>query len=72
MPTRKVGAGAVGAALATIIWTIVAAVTNAFSTSQIALLTGATATVLSFLLGYIVPDSGSGGGPQPPGPTNAA
>jgi hypothetical protein len=50
----KVNFAALGAAIATIFWSIAAATwwKNAFSAATLAALTGATATVLSFGLGY--------------------
>src|SRR5512144_695491 len=55
--STKVGSAAAGSALATIIWTIVGAMTSVFSPTTIAALTGATATLAAFILGFFVPDS---------------
>jgi hypothetical protein len=54
----KVGAAALGGAIATIFWAIAAATwwKNTFSDSTLAAITGATATVLSFVLGYFQSD----------------
>ena len=54
----KVGAAALGGAVATIFWAIAAAVwwKDTFSAATLAALTGATATVLSALFGYLIPD----------------
>jgi hypothetical protein len=49
----KVTSSAVGAALSTIAWTLVGALApDAFTGAELASLTGATATVLGFTLGY--------------------
>lgn len=54
----KVHWAAVASALATITWTMVAAlVPTAFSAANIASLTGATATVLAFLGGFLAQDT---------------
>ncbi|WP_018331131.1 hypothetical protein [Actinomycetospora chiangmaiensis] len=53
----KVTWAAASSALATIVWTIVGAVDPAlFPASEVAVLTGATATILAFLGGYFVRD----------------
>ena len=53
----KVGGAALGAALATIIWTLVASLSpGTFSEDAIISLTGATGVVLVALLGYAFPD----------------
>ena len=61
IPSNKVGAATVGSAVATIVWILlvnfVPAVKNAsLSDTTIAGLTGATATVVAFVLGYFVPE----------------
>ena len=57
----KVNAAAAAAAVATIIWTVVAAVSpGMFSETAIASLTGATGTVLAFVLGFLIRDSKRG------------
>jgi hypothetical protein len=57
----KVGFAAVGTAIATIIWTIVAVTSpGVFTDAAIASLTGATATVIAFLLGFAVRDPARG------------
>lgn len=54
----KVHWAAVASALATITWTVVAALApNAFTAANIATLTGATATVLAFLGGFVAQDT---------------
>jgi hypothetical protein len=53
----KVGAAALGAALATIIWTLVASLSpGTFSDEAIVSLTGSTGVVLAAVLGYVCPD----------------
>lgn len=52
----KVMAGTAAAALSTIIWTLVSTLTDVFTQTQIAALTGATATVLAALAAWLVPD----------------
>ncbi len=53
----KVHWAAVASALATIIWTVVAILApDALTAANIASLTGATATVLAFLGGFLAPD----------------
>ncbi len=54
----KVNFAALGAALATIFWAIAAATfwKHTFSAATLAALTGATATIVSFGLGYWIPD----------------
>ena len=53
----KVTWAAAATALATIVWTLVAAVApHTFSAPTIATLTGATGTVLGFIGGYLVRD----------------
>lgn len=55
----KVNFAALGAALATIFWAIAAATfwKHTFSAATLAALTGATATIVSFGLGYWIPDT---------------
>ena len=54
----KVGAAALGAAIATIIWTLVASLSpGTFSEAAITSLTGSTGVVLAFVLGFVVRDS---------------
>jgi hypothetical protein len=54
----KVGAATVGAAVATIIWTLVAELSpGTFSETAITSLTGATGTIMAFVLGFAVRDS---------------
>jgi uncharacterized membrane protein (Fun14 family) len=53
----KVTAAAVGSAVSTLIWTIVSSATNTFSDQAITALTGSTATIAAFLLGYLTRDS---------------
>jgi hypothetical protein len=53
----KVPAAAVGAAAATIVWTLVAALMpGTFTDAAIASLTGATGTVFAFCLGFMARD----------------
>ena len=54
----KVSAAALGGAVATIFWAIAAATfwKNTFSDATLAALTGATATLLSYALGYLKND----------------
>jgi len=54
----KVNFAALGAALGTIFWTIAAATwwKHTFSAATLAALTGATATIVSFGLGYLMAD----------------
>ncbi|GGM62984.1 hypothetical protein GCM10012275_37070 [Longimycelium tulufanense] len=54
----KVGAAALGAAVATIFWTIAGATfwKDTFTASEISGLCGASATVLAFILGYFIRD----------------
>jgi putative Ca2+/H+ antiporter (TMEM165/GDT1 family) len=55
-PSKKVGAAALGAALATLLWILLGAyVTTKLSKEAIAALTGATSTIFAFALGYLVP-----------------
>jgi hypothetical protein len=57
----KVNAAAAAAAAATIIWTVVAALSpGTFSETAIASLTGATGTILAFVLGFLIRDSKRG------------
>jgi uncharacterized BrkB/YihY/UPF0761 family membrane protein len=57
----KVNAAAAAAAVATIIWTVVAALSpGMFSETAIASLTGATGTILAFLLWFLIRDSKRG------------
>jgi hypothetical protein len=54
MPSPKVTAAALGGAIATIIWILIAALSpGTFSDTAITALTGSTATVLSFVFGYV-------------------
>ena len=54
----KVGAAALGTAAATILWTLVATLNpGLFSDTAIASLTGATATVVAGVLGFLVRDA---------------
>jgi hypothetical protein len=59
--SNKVTAGSVAAALATIFWTVAAATfaKNTFNEATIAALTGATTTVLTFVIGWLVPEGAS-------------
>jgi hypothetical protein len=54
----KVAAGGLGSAIATLIWLVLVKTVakNTFSADELAVLTGATATVLSVALGYLVRD----------------
>ena len=54
----KVNFAALGAALATIFWAIAAATwwRHTFSAATLAALTGATATMVAFALGYVMAD----------------
>ena len=54
----KVGSAALGSALATIFWSIAAATwwKNTFSDATLAALTGATATILAYVFGYLKTD----------------
>lgn len=73
MIDSKVSASAVGGANATIIWTLLAAFVDKIGTlapETLASLTGASAIVLAFVLGYLVPNAaspapGDGVGPAP-------
>lgn len=54
----KVGAATLAAALATIIWTLIAVLApGTFSEAAISSMTGATGTVLAFVLGFAIRDS---------------
>lgn len=58
MVSPKVTWAAAAAAISTVLWTIVAAVApHVFSAADITALTGATATVLAFLGGWIARDT---------------
>lgn len=59
--SNKVGAASAAAALATIFWTVAGATfaKNTFNDATIAALTGATTTVLTFVIGWLVPESAS-------------
>lgn len=61
----KVSSAALGGAVATLIWTVASSATNVFSDQAISALTGSTATILTFVFGYLVsdPKRGSGDGP---------
>jgi hypothetical protein len=65
----KTVAAAVGAALATILWTCLAAfvpqVRSSLTESTLIALTGATATVFAFILGYFIPDPLRNAPPNP-------
>lgn len=53
----KVTAGATASAIALVVWTLVTVIwPDTFTQTQIAALTGATATILTFLAGYLVKD----------------
>jgi hypothetical protein len=54
----KVVAGGLGSALATLLWIVLVKTVakNTFSGDELAVLIGATATVLSFVFGYVVRD----------------
>jgi len=52
--STKVTAAALGGAISTFIWTIVSTATNVFSDTAITALTGSTATIAAFALGYLV------------------
>lgn len=73
MIDSKVSASAVGGASATITWTLLAAFVDKIGTlapETLASLTGASAIVLAFVLGYLVPNAaspapGDGVGPAP-------
>ena len=55
--STKISAAAVGGAVATIIWVVVASLwPDAFTDAAITSLTGASATVLAFVFGYLVKD----------------
>jgi hypothetical protein len=55
--STKVTAAAVGTALATIVWTVVATFApGVFTDTAITSMTGATSTVLAFVFGYVIPD----------------
>jgi hypothetical protein len=56
--SSKVSAAALGSAVATIFWVIAAATwwKNTFSDSTLAVLTGASATILAYVLGYLKAD----------------
>jgi hypothetical protein len=54
----KVNAAALAAAAATIIWTVIAALSpGTFSETAIASLTGATGTILAFVFGFVIRDT---------------
>src|SRR5215469_5623766 len=57
--SQKVSASTAAAALSTIFWTVAAATfaKNVFSQGELAALTGVTATVLAFVIGWLVPES---------------
>lgn len=58
--STKVGASAAGGAAATILWALLALVWGAvreMDPQALAALTGATATLLAFALGYLVPET---------------
>lgn len=56
-PSKKIGAVAIGGALATILWILLATyVTTGISKEAITALTGATSTIFAFALGYFVPE----------------
>jgi hypothetical protein len=64
----KVNFAALGAALATIFWAVAAATwwKHTFSAATLAALTGASATIVSFVLGYWMADPlRRDGGPNP-------
>lgn len=53
----KVSAAALGTATATLVWTLLAALNpGLFSETAIASLTGATATVVAGILGFVIRD----------------
>jgi hypothetical protein len=55
--STKVTAAAVGTALATIIWTVIATVMpGVFTDTAITSLTGASGTIFAFVFGYVIPD----------------
>jgi hypothetical protein len=54
----KVGAATLAAAFATVIWTLVASLSpGTFTEAAISSLTGATGTILAFVLGFAISDS---------------
>jgi hypothetical protein len=54
----KVTAAALGAAVATVLWTLVATLSpGTFADTAISSLTGATGTVLAFVFGYLIRDA---------------
>jgi hypothetical protein len=56
-PSPQIGAVALAGAISTTLWTLLAAfVTTGLSTQAIATLTGATTTIVAFVLGYLIPD----------------
>lgn len=58
----KVAAGGVGAAAATLLWILLATfvpAVAAMSAEALATVTGATATILAAILGYLVPNAAS-------------
>lgn len=73
MIDSKVSASAVGGAIATITWILLAAFVDKIGTlgpDTLASLTGASAVVLGFILGYLTPNaaspvSGDGAGAPP-------
>jgi hypothetical protein len=58
-PSNKVGAAGLGGAVATVVWTLAAATfwKNTFSDVTLASLTGSSATIFAFVLGYFVPNA---------------
>ena len=57
----KVTAAALGAAVATIVWTIVASLSpGTFVDTAVVSLTGATGTVLAVVFGYVIRDANRG------------
>jgi hypothetical protein len=56
-PSQKIGAVALAGAISTTLWTLLAAfITTGLSTQAVATLTGATTTIVAFVLGYLIPD----------------
>jgi hypothetical protein len=57
--SSKVAVSSVGAAISALFWTIAAATfwKGTFSDATIAALTGFTTTIVTFVLGYFVPES---------------
>lgn len=82
MIDSKAGAGAIGAAAATLLWTLLAAFVDRVAQmgpETLVTVTGATATLFAAVLAYMVPNAASpipaerrGGSPEPLSPDELA